>query len=245
MADNKLMSFLRTAVQSLNQHASHHQFQDLMEIASQNIDIADIYTSSHAKELHTPVILLALSSHSICMAAYITALTGHPSATTPISRTALEAALYAYGISKDPELLEKWRNPPENRRNKINAAVCLRLLKANHPGRFDQAALLYEDCISAGAHPTLSSLFRTSNVRDHLHDDNHIYTSGAKFEVDVISEPSGRSITQLVFATSIHAYCLVIIALADSHHPRSLEIATKAEGVLSTLMGYLRSNSQQ
>lgn len=243
MSDNQLMNFLRTAVRSLNEHVSHPQVQYLMGLASQNFEISDIYLSTHSKVLHTPVIYLAMSSHSTCLGAYITAFTGHVNATTSISRTALEAALYAYGISKNNDLLEKWRNPPQDRRNRINAAVCLRLLKANHPGEFDEAALLYEDCIASGAHPTRSSLFQTSNVHEHLFRDNHTYTGPVEFTVDAILEPCKKSIKQLVFAIAIHAYCLKIVAVADTNHPRSSEIVRKADELLLALTDYLQSNT--
>lgn len=243
--DNQLKRFLKTAVNSLNKHIANTQIQQLVEIASKNIDIADIYTSDQAATLQTPLIFLAMSSHSTCMAAYVTALIGHPSATTSINRTGLEAALFAYGISHDSELLEKWRNPPMDRRNRINASACLRRLKNDHPGQFDEVDNLYKDLISTGGHPTKSSLLRSSNADQHLFEDGHVYTTPPEFTVDVILNPCTKTITQLIIAIATHAYSLHISALADHKHPKSAEIIAKSIEVQKQILNFLRVNQSK
>lgn len=242
MLENQLATFLKIAVNSLNKHLSQLQFQQLTNIASKNIDIAEIYTSDQAKVFHTPLIFLAMSSHSSCMAAYITSLIGHPSATTSISRTALEAALYSYGISQDPDLLKKWQYPPKDRKNRINASACLRRLKDNHPGEFDEVDKLYKDLIEIGGHPTRSALFRTSNADEHQFEDGHLYNSPPEFTVDVILEPCTKSITQLVIATATHAYAWHICALADNKHPKASEIIAKSKQIQNELLTFLHEN---
>lgn len=244
MSENQLMTFLKKAVISLNKYVSHPQFKQLIEIASINFDIADIYTSEHAEKINTPILFLAMSSHSSCLAAYVMALIGHPSATTSVSRTALEAALYAYGISRDPVLLEKWKNPPRNRRGLINASGCINLLKNSHPQLVCEVDNLYRDLISMGAHPNRSSLFRTSNVDKHLFEDDHVYSDAPLFAVDVIMEPGSKSIVQLTIAITVHAYALHICALADEKHPKASEIITKSKHVQQQLMNFLKANQE-
>lgn len=110
---------------------------------------------------------LAVNAYYTFMAAVRTAISGHVSCIFPLVRTALEAACYAFLITKDTDLANIWSNrekgPKENAacRKAFQSAIkdTARRLKSYQVEVAEYLQQLYDAAITFGAHPNPLSVF--------------------------------------------------------------------------------------
>lgn len=103
--------------------------------------------------------ILFLNSYQMFLAATRTALSGHPVATLPLLRTAIESAAYGFLIEQEPELASIWINRHKSDsakracRNAFTFEKAITGLKDKAPDIYQLAKEAYEASIDYGAHP--------------------------------------------------------------------------------------------
>lgn len=132
----------------------------------------EILNQDEFQGLDSTVLTLGVHSRRMWTAAVRMALSGQPYAVPPVARTALEAACYAYLISKDQSLASAWldRHVDEQSMKRSRKAFrnavpdATKRLNAVAPGLGDHVSGAYKQCIDDGAHPNTGGIPRTSKV---------------------------------------------------------------------------------
>lgn len=177
--EDLLTHFQATAI--LNEYATfaHHvNWQALLQAIASDLHKCSQYAIDNITKFDDPsALLLFATAHNQFLGAVRLAASGQCLATYPVSRAAVESALYGWYVSRGTDIAKRWHNKPQQGEkdalNKWNkefkfSALCqpLALVAANE---VKWAKHLHQSAIDMGGHPNKEALY--SNMRSVPRDD--------------------------------------------------------------------------
>ena len=232
--DIGLISYLRAAqrveTEALVIHARFLGFIDRLD------KLIRQFVTGRTESINPVVNVLAMNSHAGYMAAAATAMRGSPAAFT-LLRSSLESALYAFLVSKRPELGSLWLNRKDQvkeMRSAFTVSEACKLMKehdGNLGGRIGEA---YNSMIDFGDHPNPRS------VLPHLELSHDELSGDAKVEFTYIhSASSVKFVRALAACIEISPMCIATLCHSLPDHPSGQQVFDAVWKVSSDFGNYL------
>ena len=182
-----------------------------------------IFDAMNSEEENVPVLLLQ-SAMMTWFASIREASTGNLFASTPLFRTSLEAACYAYRISEKPELRDIWLNRDRDEKSR---KICRKFFTpavkdtARSIAKRDFVHLsteksitdVYEEAINFGAHPNPKSIFTRLQI-DDKRTDNKVEAT-----LRCILESDSSEVKQLLVASIEYGQSVAFIGACCHRAP--------------------------
>ena len=178
--EDLLSCFQATAI--LNEYSSfvhHSDWQKLLLDIAADLDKCSQFALDNTPIVADPsALLLFATAHNQYLGTVRLAASGQSLAAYPVSRAAVESAVYGWYVSRDSNIASRWSNKPrQDEREALRAwsnefkfsALCRRL-KSTAPNEANWAHELHQSAIDMGGHPNKNALY--SNMRTVKTDCN-------------------------------------------------------------------------
>ncbi len=226
------MRFINASNASFQQHLQHSQMQELFKMAAAYSETMCELIARPVRGNPAPQLLFQVSTTTF-MCAFHLAFSGQTAAVHATTRSALEAALYGYVVSKSDENYERWKNPPRDSRMKVRASEAFKLLDQEGIGEHREIKATYEDLISLGAHPNRLAVAHNTRSTSNA--------KGTELEFTAIYPPSVSSVRQI--ANSIGTAALSMIVAGATLVDSGEQLFIEGRELYERLLQYLRENS--
>jgi hypothetical protein len=176
--DDVLTHFQATAI--LNEYATfaHHvDWQALLQAIASDLHKCSKYAIDNITKVEDPsALLLFATAHNQFLGTVRLAASGQCLAAYPVSRAAVESALYGWYVSCGTDIANRWHNKPQADKDALKkwnkefkfSALCQQLTQVA-PNEVKWARHLHQSAIDMGGHPNKDALYTNmrSVPRDH------------------------------------------------------------------------------